>query len=120
MPDEASCILQVVSDYLKDPCPITSLSVSQGPTHPESLKHPHEDDVETRVRREAHQVNSTQCLLVVFVMFAGCVLMQIQCKPSLKKTVFRAQRRCTTRALSAASASAKLFPSSLLLKRTRR
>lgn len=85
MPDEVSCILQVVSDYLKDPCPITSLSGSQGPTHPESLKHPQGDDTETRERREAHQVNSTQCLYVMFVMLAGCVLMQIQCKPSLKK-----------------------------------
>lgn len=84
MPDEVSCILQVVSDYLKDPCPITSLSGSQGPTHPESVKHPHGEDIETRVRREEHQVNSTQCLLVMFVMLAGWVLMQIQCKPYLK------------------------------------
>uniref|UniRef100_A0A3Q3FF10 LON peptidase N-terminal domain and ring finger 4 n=1 Tax=Labrus bergylta TaxID=56723 RepID=A0A3Q3FF10_9LABR len=30
VPDEVSCILQVVSEYLKEPCPITSLSVSQG------------------------------------------------------------------------------------------
>ncbi|XP_034738886.1 LON peptidase N-terminal domain and RING finger protein 1 isoform X2 [Etheostoma cragini] len=56
VPDEASCILQVVSEYLKGPCPITSVCDSQGPSHPEGLKHSCGDDGEGKGRREAHQV----------------------------------------------------------------
>ncbi|KAM9741289.1 LON peptidase N-terminal domain and RING finger protein 1 [Menidia menidia] len=48
MPEEVTCALQVVSEYLKEPCPITSLSGSQGPTQGEG-KHPHGG------RREGHQ-----------------------------------------------------------------
>lgn len=56
VPDEVSCILQVVSEYLKEPCPITSLSGSQGLTHPEVLKRPtHGDEGEGIGNREAHQ-----------------------------------------------------------------
>ncbi|KAL7394980.1 hypothetical protein ABVT39_008145 [Epinephelus coioides] len=54
VPDEVPCILQVVSEYLKGPCPITSLSGSQGPTHPEGLKHCG-DDGDGKGRRESHQ-----------------------------------------------------------------
>lgn len=55
VPDEVSCILQVVSEYLKKPCPITSLSGSQGPTHTEGLRHPQGDDGEGKGKRDAHQ-----------------------------------------------------------------
>ncbi|TMS17817.1 LON peptidase N-terminal domain and RING finger protein 2 [Larimichthys crocea] len=56
VPDEVPCILQVVSEYLKEPCPITSLSGSQGPTRPEVLKRPpHGDEGEGKGNREAHQ-----------------------------------------------------------------
>uniref|UniRef100_A0A668AUQ9 LON peptidase N-terminal domain and ring finger 4 n=1 Tax=Myripristis murdjan TaxID=586833 RepID=A0A668AUQ9_9TELE len=69
VPEEVPCILQVVSEYLKEPCPITSLSGSQGPTHPESLKHPLGDEGESDGRREVHQASrvkhgtSTECCL---------------------------------------------------------
>lgn len=62
VPEDVSCILQVVSEYLKEPCPITSLSGSQGPTHPEGPKHPHGDEGEGKGRREAHQVSSERCV----------------------------------------------------------
>ncbi|XP_031158371.1 LON peptidase N-terminal domain and RING finger protein 1 isoform X1 [Sander lucioperca] len=55
VPDEASCILQLVSEYLKGPCPITSVSDSQGPSHPEGFKHLCGD--EGKGRREVHQVS---------------------------------------------------------------
>lgn len=58
MPEDVSCIIQVVSEYLKDPCPITSLSESQGPTHPEGLKRPQGDVDGGNGRREAQQVRS--------------------------------------------------------------
>ncbi|KAM6952715.1 LON peptidase N-terminal domain and RING finger protein 1 isoform 2-T2 [Lycodopsis pacificus] len=61
VPDEVSCLLQVVSEYLKGPCPITSLSGSQGPTHPEGLQRSRGDDGEGR---EAHQHDTgTECCL---------------------------------------------------------
>ncbi|KAF7666133.1 hypothetical protein LDENG_00119550 [Lucifuga dentata] len=52
VPEEVSCILQVVSEYLKEACPVTSLSGFQGSMHTESLKHPHGND---KGRRETHQ-----------------------------------------------------------------
>lgn len=69
VPDEVPCILQVVSEYLKEPCPITSLSGSQGPTRPEVLKRPpHGDEGEGKGNREAHQVrrmfNISMCALM--------------------------------------------------------
>uniref|UniRef100_UPI003AAD150C LON peptidase N-terminal domain and RING finger protein 1 isoform X2 n=1 Tax=Centroberyx gerrardi TaxID=166262 RepID=UPI003AAD150C len=69
VPEEVPCILQVVSEYLNGPCPITSLSGSQGPTHPEGLKHPLGGEGEGDGRREAHQGSrvkhgtSTECCL---------------------------------------------------------
>ena len=57
VPEEGPCILQVVSEYLKEPCPITSLSGSQGPMHPEALKHPLGEEGEGKGRRETHQVS---------------------------------------------------------------
>eukprot|EP00064_Thunnus_orientalis_P012283 superscaffoldBa00001867_g12318 len=66
VPEEGSRILQMLSEYLKEPCPITSLSSSQGPTHPEVLKHPHGDEGEAQERREACQVKhdtGTECCL---------------------------------------------------------
>lgn len=71
VPDEVSCILQMVSEYLKEPCPITSLSGSQGPTPSDGLKHPQGDDGEAKVRRQANQVNSKgqnfHCTIIPFV-----------------------------------------------------
>lgn len=55
VPEEGSCILQVVSEYLKGTCPITSLSGSQGPTHPDNQACG--DDGEGKGRREAHEVS---------------------------------------------------------------
>uniref|UniRef100_A0A3Q3IS34 Uncharacterized protein n=1 Tax=Monopterus albus TaxID=43700 RepID=A0A3Q3IS34_MONAL len=55
VPEEVPCILQVLCEYLKEPCPITSLSGSPGPTHPEALKHPYGDEGEGKGRRETHQ-----------------------------------------------------------------
>lgn len=49
VPEDVPRILQVVSDYLKASCPITSLSSSQGPAQSEG-KHPLQE------RREAQQV----------------------------------------------------------------
>ncbi|GLD61975.1 LON peptidase N-terminal domain and RING finger protein 1-like protein [Lates japonicus] len=66
VPEEAACILQMVSEYLKEPYPITSLSGSQGPTHPEGLKNPFGEEGEGKGRREAHQVKhdtGTECCL---------------------------------------------------------
>ena len=57
VPEEVSCILEMVSEYLKAPCPITSLSDLQGPTHPEGLKQPLGEEGEGKGRREAHQVS---------------------------------------------------------------
>lgn len=65
VPEEAACILQMVSEYLKEPYPITSLSGSQGPTHPEGLKNPFREEGESKGRREAHQVS----------WLGGCTLM---------------------------------------------
>ncbi|XP_041846136.1 LON peptidase N-terminal domain and RING finger protein 1 [Melanotaenia boesemani] len=59
VPEEVSCILQVLTEYLNEPCPITTISGSQGPVHGES-KHPSEG------RRDAHQLKhdaGTECCL---------------------------------------------------------
>lgn len=56
VPDEVSCMLQMVSEYLKEPCPITSLSGSQGPSSCEGLKQTHADDTAAKARRQANQV----------------------------------------------------------------
>ncbi|KAM7389486.1 hypothetical protein PAMP_023462 [Pampus punctatissimus] len=61
VPEEVSCILQMLSEYLKEPCPITSLS-GQGPTHTD----PHGDEGEAKGRRKTYQVNhdtGTECCL---------------------------------------------------------
>uniref|UniRef100_A0A3Q0S534 LON peptidase N-terminal domain and ring finger 4 n=1 Tax=Amphilophus citrinellus TaxID=61819 RepID=A0A3Q0S534_AMPCI len=66
VPEEVPCILQVVSEYLKEPCPITTLSGSQGPIHAEDLKHSHGDKGEGKGRRDGHQVKhdtGTECCL---------------------------------------------------------
>lgn len=65
VPEEVPCILQVVSEYLKEPCPITTLSGSQGPIHAEGLKHSHGDKGEGKGRRDAHQVNLSHEVSVV-------------------------------------------------------
>lgn len=57
VPEDVSCILQVVSEYLKEPCPITSLSGSQGPTHTEGLKHTLGGETESKGRRDTRQVD---------------------------------------------------------------
>lgn len=66
--DEVSCILQVASEYLKQPCPITSLSGSQEP-HLEALKQPHGVERELKKRREAHQVSSADPTLFLSLQF---------------------------------------------------
>lgn len=58
VPDEVSCMLQMVSEYLKEPCPITSLSGSQGPTGGEGVKHAHGDDAAGKARRQPNQVRT--------------------------------------------------------------
>lgn len=122
VPDEASCILQLVSEYLKGPCPITSVSDSQGPSHPEGFKHLCGD--EGKGRREVHQVSWVRRMLMALV--CTVTLGYGKCWNAnllwflTDETVCRARRWSMIRVLSAASASAKLFPSSLLLKRTKR
>ncbi|XP_027864754.1 LON peptidase N-terminal domain and RING finger protein 1 [Xiphophorus couchianus] len=59
VPEEVPCILQLVSEFLTDPCPITTLSGSQAPTQGEAM-HPNVD------RREAHKMKhdaGTECCL---------------------------------------------------------
>ncbi|XP_061581792.1 LON peptidase N-terminal domain and RING finger protein 1 [Cololabis saira] len=59
VPEDAPCISQVVSEYLKEQFPITSLSGSQGPL-PAEGKHPHGE------RRDGHQIRQdtgTECCL---------------------------------------------------------
>ncbi|KAK7922555.1 hypothetical protein WMY93_009457 [Mugilogobius chulae] len=61
VPEELPCMLQVVSEYLKEPFPITSLSVPQGP-----LSHPRGAEAEGHARREPPQVKQdtgTECCL---------------------------------------------------------
>lgn len=66
VPEELPCILQVVSEYLKEPFPITSLSSSQGPAYHESISHPQGAEGESKARREPLQVKQdtgTECCL---------------------------------------------------------
>ncbi|MEQ2193485.1 hypothetical protein XENOCAPTIV_030009, partial [Xenoophorus captivus] len=59
VPEEVPCILQLVSEYLKEPCPITTLSGSQAPTQGETKP----ANVE---RTEAHKMKhdaGTECCL---------------------------------------------------------
>lgn len=70
VPEDVSCVLQVVSEYLKEPCPITSLGGSQGPTHTEGLKHVHGGDTEGKGRREAHQVRRFTVLIFSLMLEA--------------------------------------------------
>lgn len=60
VPDELSCILQLVSEHLREPCPITSLSGTQGPAPHEGLVHPAGNGRKTSGRRQAQQVNTTR------------------------------------------------------------
>ncbi|KAM6977447.1 LON peptidase N-terminal domain and RING finger protein 1 [Aplochiton taeniatus] len=64
VPEEVPKILQLLSEYLKEPCPITSLSSSQGPAHPMEV------EGQADSRKEAHQPgsrvkhgSSTECCL---------------------------------------------------------
>lgn len=66
VPEELPCILQVVSEYLKEPFPITSLSGSQGPAFHDSIAHPKGAEGEAKARRETVQVKQdtgTECCL---------------------------------------------------------
>lgn len=60
VPDELSCILQLVSEHLREPCPITSLSGTQGPAHHEGLVHPTGNGRKSSGRRQAQQVHGTR------------------------------------------------------------
>lgn len=60
VPDELSCILQLVSEHLREPCPITSLSSTQGPAQHEGLTHPSGNGRKTSGRRQVQQVNTTR------------------------------------------------------------
>lgn len=76
VPEEVSCILQMVSEYLKEPCPITSLSGSQGPTPSDGLKHPQGDDGEAKVRRQANQVNNEDKISLYYNTFCKKTMVQ--------------------------------------------
>lgn len=60
VPDELSCILQLVTEHLKEPCPITSLSGTQGPAPHEGPVHPTGNGRKAGGRRQVHQVNRTR------------------------------------------------------------
>lgn len=60
VPEELSCILQLVSEHLREPCPITSLGGTQGPAHHEGLVHPTGNGRKTSGRRQAQQVRTTR------------------------------------------------------------
>ncbi|KAL2077566.1 hypothetical protein ACEWY4_027070 [Coilia grayii] len=65
VPDEVPEILQVVSDFLQEPCPITS---SVGPPHGDCLRHAPEDGVRGRgdlgkAAAKAKLGSSTECCL---------------------------------------------------------
>lgn len=59
VPDELSCILQLVSEHLKESCPITNLSGTQGADKHEGLAQPTGNGRKASGRRQAHQVNVT-------------------------------------------------------------
>ncbi|KAK2849398.1 hypothetical protein Q5P01_009232 [Channa striata] len=69
VPEEVSSILQLVSEYVKEPCPITSLTGFQVPTHPEGLISPGGDEEESNGRKETYQGSNvkhdagTECCL---------------------------------------------------------
>ncbi|KAM9377825.1 LON peptidase N-terminal domain and RING finger protein 1 [Pholidichthys leucotaenia] len=66
VPEEVPCLLQVVSDYLKEPGPITTLSGSQGPTVAEGPNHLQADGGAGNGRTEAYLVkhgSGTECCL---------------------------------------------------------
>ncbi|KAM4621258.1 LON peptidase N-terminal domain and RING finger protein 1 [Polymixia lowei] len=69
VPEEVPRVLQAVSEYLNDPCAITSLGGSQGLTNSEGLKNPVGHAEEGTGRREPHQGSrvkygtSTECCL---------------------------------------------------------
>lgn len=66
VPEEVPSILQLLSEYLKEACPVTSLSGSQGPAHPEGLIHPSGDESESNGRREVHEVSwQGECTLIL-------------------------------------------------------
>lgn len=73
VPEEVPRILQVVSEYLKEPCPITSLSGSQGPTHPEGPENTLGKEGERDGMREAHQVGFAEGEDCVRVCWSLCV-----------------------------------------------
>lgn len=72
VPEELSCMLQVVSEYLKEPCPITSLSGSQGPAYHEDLSHPHGEENEGKGNRQAPQVGTRR--FSQFTVLKGSIL----------------------------------------------
>ncbi|KAM9850367.1 LON peptidase N-terminal domain and RING finger protein 1 [Aulostomus maculatus] len=69
VPEETSSIMELLSEYLKAPYPITSLSCSQGPAYIDGLKHPRGDVGEGKGRREPCQASKakhdagTECCL---------------------------------------------------------
>ncbi|XP_072295916.1 LON peptidase N-terminal domain and RING finger protein 1 [Eucyclogobius newberryi] len=66
VPEELPCLLQVLSEYLKEPFPITSLSVSQGPSFQEPRGHPRGAEGDVGARRGPPQVTQdtgTECCL---------------------------------------------------------
>ncbi|XP_056129310.1 LON peptidase N-terminal domain and RING finger protein 1 [Lampris incognitus] len=69
VPEEVPRILQVVSEYLRGPCAITSLSCSQGTAQAEGLKPPQGDEGVGNEKIEVHQDSrvkhdtSTECCL---------------------------------------------------------
>lgn len=66
VPEELSCMMQVVSEHLKEPFPITSLSGSQGPAYHDAPGHPQGAEGEAKARREPLQVKQdtgTECCL---------------------------------------------------------
>lgn len=83
VPEDVPCILQAVSEHLKEPCPITTLGGSQGPVHAEGFKHPHGDKGEGKGRRDTHQVN-------ISYIVRKCIL---KIKKNRKKTM-RSVRIC--------------------------
>lgn len=56
MPEEDSCIMRVLADYLKASYSMTSLSGTQV-THPQGLQYPH-GDAEGNERRDVYRVRS--------------------------------------------------------------
>lgn len=105
VPEEQSCMLQVVSEHLKEPFPITSLSSSQGPAYHDALGHPQGAEGEGKARREPLQVKQdtgTECCLSLcqavsflpaaeedeeLMMRKEFVQCRAECSPSREKTL---------------------------------